>query len=88
MNGDYAPRFMLGCSQYKDVENRTVNLHSFSQLCQDSAAGCEGMIDTNNSIDNRKRLYNDTNNNGTCDTGETSCVQVAADTMTNVVLQK
>ncbi len=88
MNGAYAPRFMLGCSQYRDVDNRTVNLHSFSQLCQDSAAGCEQMIDTNNSLDNRKRLYNDTNNNGTCDTGETSCVQVAADTMINVVYDK
>ncbi len=88
MNGNYALRFMLGCSQYKDVDNRTVNLHSFSQLCQDSAAGCEQMIDTNNSSDNRKRLYNDTNNNGSCDVGEDSCVQVAADTMTNVVFDK
>lgn len=88
MNGDFAPRFMLGCSQYKDVDNQTVNLHSFSQLCQDSAAGCEQMIDTNNSSDNRKRLYNDTNGDGTCGAGEDSCVEVPADTMINVVFDK
>lgn len=88
MNGAYALHFMLGCSQYKDIDNRTVNLHSFSQLCQDSAAGCEQMIDTNNSLDYRKRLYNDTNGDGTCGAGEDSCVEVPADTMINVVFDK
>ncbi len=88
VTGAYSPRYMLGCSQYKTRDNTTVNLHSFSQLCQDSAAGCEQMIDTNNSGDFRKRLYNDANNNGTCDAGETSCVEVPADAMMNVVYDR
>jgi len=88
VTGAYSPRYMLGCSQYETRDNTTVNLHSFSQLCQDSAAGCEQMIDTKNSGDFRKRLYNDTNINGVCDAGENSCVEVAADAMMNIVYDR
>jgi len=88
VTGAYSPRYMLGCSQYRDRNNTTVNLHSFSQLCQDSAAGCEQMIDTQNSGDYRKRLYNDTNNNGVCEPSEASCVEVRADEMINVVYDR
>jgi hypothetical protein len=70
VNGDYALRYMLGCSQYQDSASATINLHSFSSLCQDSAAGCEQMIDTQNSNDYKA------SNNGAA---------VAADSIINVV---
>ncbi len=88
ITGAYALHYMLGCSKYTDSSNQPYNLHSFSQLCQDSAAGCEQMIDTQNSRDNRKKLYNDTNGDGICQPIETSCVAVPADTMINVVYDK
>lgn len=88
VTGAYAQYYMLGCSQYRKADDSIVNLHSFSKLCQDSAAGCEQMIDTRNSNDFKTKLYNDTNNNGTCDTGETSCVSVPADGILNVVYDK
>jgi len=47
--GNPAPLYMLGCEQYKDRDNNTHNLKSFDKLCQDSAVGCELMIDTHNS---------------------------------------
>jgi len=87
-NGDYALRYMLGCSQYKDSNDASVNLHSFSQLCQDSAAGCEQMIDTKNSSYYQEKAYNDDNKNGSCDTGEVSCVKVPADEIINVAYDK
>lgn len=55
MGGNPSPRHMLGCSQYRKIDNSTVNLKSFSELCQDSAAGCEAMIDTQNSTLARAR---------------------------------
>jgi len=57
VTGAAAPRYMLGCSQYSDSNNKTINLHSFSQLCQDSAAGCEQMIDTKNSYSYKAESY-------------------------------
>ncbi len=86
--GNPADRYMLGCSQYRKADNSTVNLRSFSELCQDSAAGCEAMIDTKNSGDYRKKIVNDVNNNGQCDAGETSCMVTAADTMINVAYDR
>lgn len=47
--GRPAPLYMLGCSQYTDRDNKQHNLKSFDKLCQDSAVGCELMIDTFNS---------------------------------------
>lgn len=43
------PLYMLGCSEYKDRLNNTHYLHKFSRICQESAVGCEAMIDTQNS---------------------------------------
>jgi hypothetical protein len=45
------PNYNLGCSQYKDRTNIIHNLHQFSDICQNSAVGCEQMIQTNNSSD-------------------------------------
>lgn len=47
--GNTAPLYMLGCKQYSDRDNKTHYLKSFDKLCQDSAVGCELMIDTHNS---------------------------------------
>ncbi len=88
MAGGDAPRYMLGCSQYTKADSTQVNLRSFTQLCQDSAAGCEAMIDTHNSSDFKKKTANDTNSNGICDTGEDGCFETAADSMVNVVYDR
>lgn len=56
-NGDLYPLFALGCDAYSDLENNTHYLHSFSHLCQDSAVGCELMIDTQNSADYQETEY-------------------------------
>ncbi|MBU0721932.1 hypothetical protein KKA93_00530 [Patescibacteria group bacterium] len=41
--------YMLGCEQYADRANKTHYLKNFSELCSESAVGCELMIDTKNS---------------------------------------
>jgi len=41
--------YNLGCAAYRDDENIQHNLRKFTMLCQDSAVGCELMIDTHNS---------------------------------------
>ncbi len=47
-NGSPATGFMLGCQEYQDNNNNTHYLHGFSDLCQESAVGCEAMINTHN----------------------------------------
>lgn len=47
-NGTPSPGFMLGCQAYTDNDNNTHFLHGFSDICQESAVGCEMMINTNN----------------------------------------
>jgi hypothetical protein len=49
MDNYQGPNYNLGCAQYTDSNQTINNLHSFSSLCQDSAIGCELMIDTKNS---------------------------------------
>lgn len=39
---------MLGCSAYTDLGSQLHYLKSFTQLCQESAVGCEMVIDTRN----------------------------------------
>lgn len=43
-----APQFMLGCKQYRDLNNQIHNLKSFTSLCREEAVGCEAMVDTYN----------------------------------------
>ncbi|MDP2708899.1 MAG: hypothetical protein Q8O93_02510, partial [bacterium] len=45
-NHDY---YMLGCGRYSDRASKTHYLKNFSELCSESAVGCELMIDTHNS---------------------------------------
>lgn len=49
--GSPSPGYMLGCAEYTDRDNNVFYFHSFSQLCQESAVGCEAMFDTQNSTD-------------------------------------
>ncbi|PLX21744.1 hypothetical protein C0584_01410 [Candidatus Parcubacteria bacterium] len=43
------PQYSLGCEQYSDNDNKVYSLRDFTKLCQESAVGCEIMIDTQNS---------------------------------------
>jgi len=40
--------YMLGCQAYQTGRGQTEYIHEFDQLCQDSAVGCELMINTHN----------------------------------------
>ncbi len=51
VNGNPYPYYMAGCSEYSDRFSNIHYLHSFTQLCQESAAGCEAVIDTANYSD-------------------------------------
>ena len=53
------PQEMLNCDQYKDREKIDYYLKSFSALCQDSAVGCELMVDTHNSTNPEAMSYED-----------------------------
>lgn len=83
-----APGYMLGCSQYKNSDSTTVNLHSFTDLCDDASAGCEAVIDTFNSSDYKANIVNDDNTNGACDPGEKSCIFTPADKIVNVIYDR
>jgi len=78
IEGNPSPLYMLGCQAYHDRDNKTHNLHNFSFLCQDSAVGCELMIDTHNSTNYQAETFN---------LGATSTT-VAADSFTYVVYDK
>ena len=60
--GDGSPRRcfyeeMLNCDQYQDRDKIDYYLKSFSALCQDSAVGCELLIDTHNSTNPKATSY-------------------------------
>ncbi len=93
-SGAASAGYMLGCSQYRTPDNSIYNLRSFSELCDDAAAGCEAMIDTQNSSDFKKAIVNDdnynnlpdpTDGNGACDPGERGCILTPADSILNVI---
>lgn len=88
LSGASSSGYMLGCSQYQRSDQSRVNLKSFSDLCSDTSAGCEAMIDTHNSTDYRRKLVNDSNNNGTCDSTEIGCLETPADTIINVIYDR
>jgi len=79
MSGAYqGPNYNLGCSQYTDRSKTVHNLHQFSELCQDSAVGCELMIATNNSSDyyGYTLNLNATDINTSCVPGSFGCLEV------------
>lgn len=71
--------YNLGCSLYNDRAGNDHYLRQFSRLCQDSAVGCELMVDTANYRDHQEGIWKDANNNGQCDSNEPECVSVAGD---------
>ncbi|MDX9778896.1 MAG: hypothetical protein RBT30_01540 [Patescibacteria group bacterium] len=71
--------YNLGCSLYTDRFNNSHYLRQFSQLCQDSAVGCELMIDTANYDNFKGNIWKDLNENGLCDASEPECMKVEGD---------
>ncbi len=54
-SGNPNPYYMAGtsgCYEYRDRDNNTHYLRQFSDICSESAVGCELMIDTQNSLKN------------------------------------
>lgn len=79
MSDNYqGPSYNLGCAQYKDREGIINNLHRFSELCQDSAVGCEQMIQTYDSSDYYGYTLNLNNEDQSvsCVTGTPGCLEV------------
>lgn len=80
MNDVYrGPSYNLGCTKHTDRAGAVHYLHQFSELCQDSAVGCEQMIKTNN----HSNYYGFTVNqkgdsqDKSCDAGSAACVSVS-----------
>ncbi len=59
--GNSEPLGMLGCQAYNNTFEQRHNLKSFSNLCRESVVGCELLIDTKNSINGNKVVYNNDN---------------------------
>lgn len=79
------PDYNIGCSAYRDRDKVQHNLRGFSRLCQDSAVGCEMMIDTKNYSPYYPKAFNDDNGNGNCDSGEANCYKVPGDSIVYAV---
>jgi len=85
-NNFQGPSYNLGCSLYTDKANTPHYLHRFSELCQDSAAGCEQMIETNNSIINPfARTINLDDKTKACQAGDLNCLSVPGHKVTYAV---
>ncbi|MFZ2310181.1 MAG: hypothetical protein WAW11_01420 [Patescibacteria group bacterium] len=80
------PNYNLGCSLYTDRVGDQHYLHRFSELCQDSAVGCEQMIETNNSTNPFARTINLADDrNKPCTAGAAGCLNVPGHKMTYAV---
>ncbi|MDD2288512.1 MAG: hypothetical protein PHY55_06710, partial [Bacteroidales bacterium] len=77
--------YNLGCQSYTDRNSQNHNLRQFSSLCDSSAVGCEMVIDTHNSSDVNSEIFNDHNNNGSCDADEIDCLNIPADNFVAMV---
>lgn len=55
------PHPMLGCQAYNDLLGRRHNLKSFTNLCRESAIGCQILMDTKNSINANSQIFNNDN---------------------------
>ena len=64
--------YNLGCDEYTDRAGNIHYLHNFPNLCQESAVGCEEMIDTHNSTDYNAKPFH---------AGDKSEQNVVADSM-------
>jgi hypothetical protein len=59
LTGASSDLYMLGCGKYSDRNNQTHYLKSFTNLCNESAVGCEMLIDTQNSDRPEAQTWND-----------------------------
>ncbi len=71
--------YNLGCNLYTDRDNQAHYLRQFSQLCQDSAVGCQLMVDTKNTKDYDDVIFNDNDSSGACEASEEDCVDIEED---------
>jgi len=58
MNKLASPGYMLKCNEYKDRDNLTHYLRSFSYLCSEGSVGCELMVDIHNSTNPLQQTFN------------------------------
>jgi hypothetical protein len=86
-NNPVGERFNLGCDEYTDREDDYHYLRQFTKACQDSAVGCELMIDTNNYSDYNSGIWNDiVPPVGVCDASDgEECEMVGVDSLTYMV---
>ncbi|MFA6171185.1 MAG: hypothetical protein WCW77_01380 [Patescibacteria group bacterium] len=77
-NNRCSPQEMLSCDKYSDQSGKIAYLKSFTRLCQESAIGCELMIDTKNYSKAGGGIWNDANGDGNC-TATTGAVNDKAD---------
>ncbi len=72
------PDYNLGCAAYSDRSGTIHNLYQFSDLCQNSAVGCEQLIQTNNSSLFRDYTINlnGANKRDVCTPGSKNCLEV------------
>lgn len=56
--GTPLPRAMVGCRAYNDRDGNTAYARNFSGLCQETAIGCKGFIDTNSETYTYPKAYN------------------------------
>lgn len=80
--------YNLGCSAYLDRSNNKHYLRQFTKLCDESAVGCELMIDTHNSTPKESNLFlsgNLGNDLKSCPVDSKDCVQIPRDNFSLVV---
>lgn len=58
LNGNSSDQYYLGCAEYLDSDSNTVNLKSFSRLCEEDKVGCTGYFATANSDSEYTAMYN------------------------------
>jgi hypothetical protein len=56
--GVSAPQYNLGCEAYQDMNTQVVNAKSFSNLCEADKAGCEAILNTQNSASPWQETWN------------------------------
>ena len=57
--GVYLPQAQLGCEGYTDNLGLSYYLKSFERLCTEDAVGCEGFINTFNSVSTAEEVFNE-----------------------------
>ncbi|MFH1661473.1 MAG: hypothetical protein ABIA02_00005, partial [Candidatus Falkowbacteria bacterium] len=87
--GNPSALYALGCDQYSDRDDYTHYLKSFTYLCEESAVGCDVLIDTHNYSNYDMGIWNDDNGNNICDFGgatpELDCLITPADSFVYMV---